>query len=50
MCCQPKEVPQSNHQLGGIVVIPFDAVEVVVRKLMMQVVVSLPEGDERSDA
>jgi hypothetical protein len=38
-----------DEPFGGIILIPPDSVAVVSRKLVVEVVISLPEGDERGD-
>ena len=42
-------LPHPDGPLGGIILVPFDSVAVVGRKLMMEVVVTFAKGDKSSD-
>jgi hypothetical protein len=49
MAGQPKHLASSDEPLRRIPLVPLDCVAIVHRKLVVKVMVSLPESDDRSN-
>jgi hypothetical protein len=47
--CEAELLPEPDAPLGGIILVPLDGVAVIRGELMMEVVVTLAEGEESSE-
>ena len=48
MTCKPHFLTSINKPLRGIILIPFDSIAVVHRKLVVEIVVTFTDGNECS--
>lgn len=49
MACESKFVANRNEPLGWVPLVPFHSVPVIHRKLMMEIMVSLPQRHNRGE-